>query len=333
MNHDVATLLVAFAASFAGTVVAGPYLIAYLKRASLRQNAYSLAPESHGKKSGTPTMGGLLFVIPLACALAFNWGSPATVAIVILALCCGAIGAVDDVAKIQGKRTRGNTGLRGPVKFGLTAVAALAFLLLLGAWDAVNVQVYVPFMRFFSGTATVAFPMWAWMALAVLVVLATTHAVNLTDGLDGLAAGSIVPPLLAFVAIDLLDGRFSGAAVALAVAGSALGFLVFNRFPARVFMGDTGALLLGGALAGVSIVEGAQLILPIAGIVFVAEALSVIVQVTSFKMTRKRVLRMSPLHHHFELGGWPETKVTGRFWAVSAIASIVGVLSVAGRNS
>lgn len=333
MNHDVATLLVVFAASFAGTVIAAPPLIAFLKQASFRQSAYSGAPESHGKKSGTPTMGGLLFLIPLGCALLFDWGSHATFAIVVLALLCGGIGAVDDLAKIQGRRTRGNVGLRGPVKFALSAAAAAVFLVLLAARGSANMQLAIPFLRFFTGTATVGIPYWLWFALGIAVVVATTHAVNLTDGLDGLAAGAVIPPLLAFAAVDLADGRFSAAAIAFAVVGGALAFLVFNRFPARVFMGDTGALLLGGVLAGVSIVEGAQLLLPIVGVVFVAEALSVIVQVASFKMTRKRVFRMSPLHHHFELGGWPETKVTGRFWAASAIASIVGVLSVAGRNS
>ncbi len=333
MNHDVVTLLTVFAASFAGVIVAGPPLIAFLARASFRQTAYEGAPASHGVKSGTPTMGGLLFTIPLGCAVLFDWSSKATLAIALLALMCGAIGAVDDVAKIQGKRTRGNVGLRGPVKFALTAVAAAIFLALLGVWDAVNVQVYVPFLRYVSGSATVAVPYGLWLALGILVVLATTHAVNLTDGLDGLAAGAIVPPFLAFAAVDLSDGRFSGATIAFAMVGGALAFLVYNRFPARVIMGDTGALLLGGALAGVSIVEGAQLILPIAGVVFVAEAFSVILQVASFKMTRKRIFRMAPLHHHFELGGWPETRVTTRFWAASVMFSIAGVLSVAGRNS
>jgi phospho-N-acetylmuramoyl-pentapeptide-transferase len=154
--------------------------------------------------------------------------------------------------------------------------------------------------------------------------------VNLTDGLDGLAAGTIVPPLAVLVCVSAMVGAQLGVPLfACATIGAVLGFLVYNRHPAKLFMGDTGSLALGGALAGVAILSGAQLLLLLVGGVFVAETLSVIIQVASFKTTRRRVFRMSPLHHHFELGGWSETKVTARFWLASLILSLMGFALIA----
>jgi phospho-N-acetylmuramoyl-pentapeptide-transferase len=171
-------------------------------------------------------------------------------------------------------------------------------------------------------------PYWLWYALSLAVILASTHAVNLTDGLDGLAGGTIVPPLAVLAFIALRQGGGSVAIVTAAVLGAVLGFLLYNRHPAKVFMGDTGSLALGAALAGAAILTGAQLLLLLIGGVFVAETLSVIVQVTSYKTTRRRVFRMSPLHHHFELGGWPETKVTASFWLASLFLGIIGFVIV-----
>ena len=171
-------------------------------------------------------------------------------------------------------------------------------------------------------------PTWVWFALSLAVVLATTHAVNLTDGLDGLASGTIVPPLALLAFIAFRQGSGDVAIVTVAMLGAVLGFLVYNRHPAKMFMGDTGSLALGGALAGAAILTGAQLLLPLIGGVFVAETLSVILQVTSYKTTRKRIFRMSPLHHHFELGGWPETTVTARFWLASFLLGLLGFVIV-----
>ncbi|HZW53638.1 MAG TPA: phospho-N-acetylmuramoyl-pentapeptide-transferase, partial [Candidatus Elarobacter sp.] len=174
-------------------------------------------------------------------------------------------------------------------------------------------------------------PPLLWYALSVIVVLSTTHAVNLTDGLDGLASGTILPPLLVLTCAAAIGGSKPFAVspgiplFAAATAGAVLGFLVYNRHPARVFMGDTGSLALGGALAGVAILTRTQLFLLLIGGVFAAETLSVIIQVASYKTTRRRVFRMSPLHHHFELGGWPETAVTSRFWLASLLLSLLGL--------
>jgi phospho-N-acetylmuramoyl-pentapeptide-transferase len=310
-------LLVAGLPAFVITVLLGRPLIDTLRGASARQTAYEDAPKTHQVKTGTPTMGGLLFAIAPVVALLLV-PSRTTLALAVLVYACMAIGAYDDVSKIRGGK---NKGLRARTKFGLTVVAAIAFLLVAG-----------PQPTSFFGVGPV--PGWLWYGLSVCVVLATTHALNLTDGLDGLAGGTILPPLLVMTCAARYTMTYNNLFVpapigvpffAAATAGTVLGFLIYNRHPARVFMGDTGSLALGAALAGVAILTGAQLFLLLIGGVFVAETLSVIIQVASFKTTRRRVFRMSPLHHHFELGGWPETVVTTRFWIASLILSVLGL--------
>ena len=314
---DLCTL---FVASLSLTLALGRPLIAYLRRVSFRQHAYEDAPKSHAGKTGTPTMGGVLFGVALVLAVAWH-PDRTTVALAFVGLACGAIGAVDDLMSIRRSRNR---GLRARDKFAATLVVGIAFLWLAqGALEpAVRDAVFA-----FGGT-TLRVPHWLWYALSLLALLATTHAVNLTDGLDGLAAGSILPPLAVFAWLGWRTGADGVTFTDAAVAASAIGFLAYNRHPARVFMGDTGALALGGVLAGSAILTGTHLLLPLVGGVFAAEALSVILQVASFKATRKRIFRMSPLHHHFELGGWPETKVTARFWTASALLSLAGAAIV-----
>jgi phospho-N-acetylmuramoyl-pentapeptide-transferase len=255
-------------------------------------------------------MGGLLFLIAPFVAVAFARDAVA-LAFAVLIVGSAAIGFVDDYAAIRRGRNR---GLNARAKFLATALVGALFLALLTTIPGVDRDVL--FLR--------AVPTWLWFALSLAVILATTHAVNLTDGLDGLASGTIVPPLavLAFIAVRQEQGAV--ATMTVAVLGAVLGFLVYNRHPAKMFMGDTGSLALGGALAGAAILTGAQLLLPLIGGVFVAETLSVILQVTSYKTTRRRIFRMSPLHHHFELGGWPETTVTACFWLASLLLGAIG---------
>jgi phospho-N-acetylmuramoyl-pentapeptide-transferase len=304
----------AFFAAFVLVAVLGPALIRYLRRLSYRQHAYEDAPETHQKKTGTPTMGGLLFLLAPLVAFAIA-RDPLVLAYGFLIAGSAAIGFADDYMAIRRGRNR---GLRARTKFLLTALVGAAFLGLVAA--------FVPDAHALLFIGPI--PYWLWYALSLAVILATTHAVNLTDGLDGLAGGTIVPPLivLAFVAV-----RQNGAGVAIltaAMLGAVLGFLLYNRHPAKVFMGDTGSLALGAALAGAAILTGAQLLLLLIGGVFVAETLSVIIQVTSYKTTKRRVFRMSPLHHHFELGGWPETRVTSSFWLASLFLGIIGFFIV-----
>jgi phospho-N-acetylmuramoyl-pentapeptide-transferase len=307
-------LLVAFVVSFALVAVLGPALIRLLRRLSFRQHAYEDAPETHQKKTGTPTMGGLLFLLAPLVAFAVARDALA-LAYAFLIAGSAAIGFIDDY---MGIRLGRNRGLRARTKFLATALVGAGFLGL--------VAYVVP------GAHTLLFigpiPDWLWWALSLAVILATTHAVNLTDGLDGLAGGTIVPPLIVLAFIAVRQDGGSVAIVTAAVLGAVLGFLLYNRHPAKIFMGDTGSLALGAALAGAAILTGAQLLLLLIGGVFVAETLSVIIQVTSFKTTHRRVFRMSPLHHHFELGGWPETKVTSSFWLASLFLGIIGFVIV-----
>lgn len=305
------------AAAFALTLALGTPVIRALRRLALRQHAYEDAPQSHAGKTGTPTMGGVLFCAALLLAAAWHPGRDALV-LAFAVLACAAIGAFDDYVSIRGGRNR---GLRARDKLWLTGCVAVIFLhlarpVLAGTplFDAVAVL---------DGHAVGA-PHWLWYALSLTAFVATAHAVNLTDGLDGLAAGAVVPALVVLAWLAARAGMSGVTAVDVALAASALAFLAFNRYPARVFMGDTGSLALGAALAGSAILAGNVVLLPLIGGVFVAETLSVIVQVLSFKATGKRVFRMSPLHHHFELGGWPEIKVTRRFWTASALLSLAG---------
>ena len=319
IGHDPAAALYfggAFVAGLALSLGLGAPLIGLLRKIAFRQHAYEDAPQSHAKKSGTPTMGGALFFVALAYALLAR-PDATTLALAVLGAACGLIGFVDDYTSIRRGRNR---GLRARDKFVLTVLAGALFLAL-ASHAAGGTYGDVIFAR--GGSALHA-PHWLWYALGLLAILATTHAVNLTDGLDGLAGGTVLPPFLLVAWLAFRSHLYGVTFVDLAVAGSVFGFLFFNRYPARVFMGDTGALALGAVLAGSAILTGTQLLLPLFGGVFAAEALSVIVQVTYFKATRKRIFRMSPLHHHFELGGWPETKVTARFWTASALLSLAG---------
>jgi phospho-N-acetylmuramoyl-pentapeptide-transferase len=308
-------LLVAGAAAFAVTALAGKPLIAWLTRLKYGQRAYEDAPRTHQAKTGTPTMGGLLFLSAPLIALAVEPSTTAA-ALAVLVIGMSAIGFVDDMAAIRKARNR---GLRARTKFVLTALVGTTFLGILANASPLGTRML--------GAGTT--PLWFWYSVSLLAIVGTTHAVNLTDGLDGLAGGTVLPPLAVLAYIAVRGGAREAAALEIATAGAVLGFLLYNRHPAKVFMGDTGSLALGAALAGGAIVTGSQLLLPLIGGVFAAETLSVILQVASFKLTKRRIFRMSPLHHHFELGGWPETKVTTRFWLASAALAGLGFALVA----
>ncbi len=310
-------LALAGAIAFGVAAAAGQPLIGWLKREKYRQRAYEDAPQTHQAKTGTPTMGGLLFAAAPVVALALA-PSPTTAALTVLMGGMAAVGFVDDLAAIRQARNR---GLRARTKFVLTALVGSAFLGIFAQVSALQTPVL----------GLGATPIWVWYPLSLAAILGTTHAVNLTDGLDGLAAGTVLPPLAVLTALAIRAGKSDAATFDLATAGAVVGFLLYNRHPAKVFMGDTGSLALGGALAGAAIVTGSQLLLPLIGGVFAAETLSVIAQVAAFKLTKRRIFRMSPLHHHFELGGWPETKVTTRFWLASATLSGLG-LALAARK-
>ena len=305
----------AFVVTLAIGLALGQPLIARLRALKLRQKAYEDAPATHQTKTGTPTMGGILFLLAPLVTLIFAHDT-SSVALAVLVAASAASGVVDDWSAIRAGRNR---GLRARTKFLLTGLAGAIFLAILLLGGAVTPALL--------GIGAV--PLWLWIALSLAAILATTHAVNLTDGLDGLAGGTVLPPLAVLGFIALRTGAPNIAIAVAALLGAVLAFLAFNRHPARVFMGDTGSLALGAALAGIAILTNAQLLLPLIGGVFAAETLSVILQVASYKTTKRRIFRMSPLHHHFELAGWPETTVTTRFWLASLGLSAIGFALVA----
>jgi phospho-N-acetylmuramoyl-pentapeptide-transferase len=320
-----------FVVGFALAAIACAIELPILRRLQFRQHAYEDAPQTHQKKTGTPTMGGIAFVVALL-PLLIAYRNPFSVALFFLVAACSAIGFVDDYTAIRRGK---NAGLRARTKYLLTAVVAAIFL-----WQASALPALSDVLLRMPGFA-LQVPHWLWLLLGIAAVTGTIHAVNLTDGLDGLATGTMIPPLLAIYAIAAIfpltflataTDALSIIAVQYAAAlgvGACFGFLLYNRHPAKIFMGDTGSLALGALLSGVAILSGQMLLLIVIGGVFVAEALSVIIQVTYFKRTGgKRIFRMSPLHHHFELAGWPETKVTARFWLASLALSFIGLAIV-----
>ncbi len=318
MNYGYELAVVA--AGFLLAAIAGAAALPLLARLQFRQHAYEDAPQTHQKKTGTPTMGGIVFVVALLPMLVYLHDS-VMVATLLLVAVCGLVGFVDDYTAI--KRGK-NAGLRARTKYLLTALAAVVYLWWISGSSTVPVDVIFHMIGY-----VLVVPHWLWLLLGILAVTGTIHAVNLTDGLDGLVSGTIVPPLVVLAALAWRDGNAAPNIAALLGVGACFGFLVYNRHPAKIFMGDTGSLALGALLSAVAILTGEMLLLVLIGGVFVAEALSVIIQVTYFKRTGgKRIFRMSPLHHHFELSGWPETTVTARFWLASVILSGLGLAIV-----
>jgi len=300
------------------TLAVGVPGIRWLHRLKFGQAIREEGPESHKAKAGTPTMGGVLFLIPaLLVTLLFYGFSPQAIALVLLVASFTAIGFADDYLIILKKD---NKGIRPRYKFGLQVLAAALYALWL-YFSGHQSYVLVPFSN-----TSFDLGLFYWPFI-VFILAGTNNAVNLTDGLDGLAAGTVAIACVTFCAMLFLNGAENTPAFTLAAltVGGCLGFLWFNGHPAKVFMGDTGSLGLGGVVAGVAIAGHLELWLAVVGVVFVAEALSVMLQVLWFKRTGKRIFRMSPLHHHFELGGWKETQVVMRFYLVGMIAALISL--------
>ncbi len=302
--------------AFSLVIVLGKPAIAILHRLKFGQSVRSDGPETHLKKSGTPTMGGLLILFATATVtlLLLNQDEPALWSLAAM-LGFGAIGLLDDFIIIIRRRS---LGLKA--RYKLLIQFLLALVIGLAAISIKGTVMQVPIIGAWSA------PLWFYLPFTALVIVGTSNAVNLTDGLDGLAAGTATIVSLAFAVLALATD-FSGLAVlAVTVAGSCLGFVWYNSPPAQIFMGDTGSLALGAVISSIAIFTGTELYLVVIGGIFVAEALSDIVQVASFRWRGKRVFRMAPLHHHFELGGLAETKVVARFWLISLVLSLVGLL-------
>ncbi len=312
MTHHVWLYLI-FLGGLIISVALIPAIIAWQRRREVGQTIYDDGPKSHAAKQGTPTMGGLAFLVTALAAFIYAWMQHRydAVALAMLALAAGCIGAVDDLLKIVKKRP---LGLKARWKVLLLTIVGAGFAGRYAFGPAPMLPVQARLQQFF-GYHFMLTP-WVFFVLALLAIVGTANAVNLTDGLDGLAAGAALPVLLVLAACTFFSAPIT------AVVGACVGFLWFNRHPAKVFMGDTGSLLLGALIAGAAIQCGWLFVLPLIGIVFVVEALSVIAQVVSFKLTGKRIFKMSPLHHHFELSGWNERQTTRTFIAVSCAAAL-----------
>ena len=305
--------------SFAISVALGPIMIPFLRKLKVGQTVRDEGPESHLKKNGTPTMGGLLILTAMTVtSLFFIKSYPKIIPILFLTLGFGLIGFLDDYIKVVLKRSM---GLRAWQKFALQLIVTGVFAYYLCAYTDVSLAFRIPF----ASGQYIDFGIFN-IPLLFFVVLGTVNGTNFTDGLDGLATSVTILVATFFTACAIGLGA-PITPVTCAAVGALLGFLLFNGYPASVFMGDTGSLALGGALASLALLTGTEFLLVLVGGIFVIEALSVIIQVSYFKLTNgKRIFKMSPIHHHFELSGLHEVQVTARFTIISVILALLGVL-------
>ncbi|MBP7332925.1 MAG: phospho-N-acetylmuramoyl-pentapeptide-transferase [Firmicutes bacterium] len=314
----------AFFISLIITTLLGPLLIPQLKRLKFGQNVRSDGPSRHLQKAGTPTMGGLMFLAGTAAAvLMLSRGLTDGLIVLIVIVGFGLIGFIDDYLKVVLKRS---LGLRAREKllWQILLAAGLAYWVVYGMGR--GAEIVLPYSGYFTtGGIQLDLGWWPFMVFTVIVVVGAANAVNLTDGLDGLAAGVSMIAALALMIISLLVLKEGVAISMAALSGGCLGFVFFNRHPAKVFMGDTGSLAIGGGLGAAAVITRSELFFLIIGGIFVLETLSVIIQVISFQTTGRRLFRMSPLHHHFELGGWSENRVVLTFWALTLVFAAIGL--------
>lgn len=322
--------ILSFIVAFGVTAITGLVLIPALRRFKAGQAIREDGPTWHMSKQGTPTMGGLMFILGMGVAiLVAGWqsmrqGQYNHLYVFLFALVFGLIGFVDDFQKL---RHHANEGLTAPQKFLLQLAASILFTILLRKTGYLTPELYIPFL----GLELVGIPWVLYMIFAAFVMVATVNAVNLTDGVDGLATGVTIPVALFYLAVSAWYDRADLTIASAALAGGLSAFLLYNFHPAKVFMGDTGSLFLGGAVCGLAFALNIPLVIPVVGLVYVLEVLSDIIQVVYFKKTGgKRFFRMAPLHHHLELGGWSEVKLfcvfSGGTLALCALA-FLGVMN------
>lgn len=331
-------LLCAFALAFLISTLFGKYYVPWLKRQKAEQMIKEIGPDWHKFKNGTPTMGGVMFILAatLVClTVGFDsmlHGRFVHIFVLLFALVFGLIGFLDDWEKVRQKQ---NTGLSARSKFLLQLTAALVFVLLMRQTGYLQPNLYVPF----SGRI-IHIPEWLYFVFAAFVIVGTVNAVNITDGIDGLATGTSLPVFLFFVVLSMAWGRtFAELGIfASGMVGGLLGFLMYNYNPAKVFMGDTGSLFVGGAIAALAFAFDMPLVLITLGILFIIETLSDIVQVGYFKLSHgRRVFRMAPFHHHLEMGGWTgkkwkEKELFFLFTGISLLFAIISFIGVYQRR-
>ena len=328
LNSLVKQGLLPLLLAFSVTAALGPVFIPWLHKLKFGQEIRDEGPSWHKKKSGTPTMGGIMFIFGILAGvlavfvislIAKNNSVEMYKAILMLlvSLAFGLVGFIDDYIKVVKKR---NLGLTASHKFILQMMFAVIYLIVLNFLGELECTVLIPFTRF-----SFELPIWLYIPFLLFVVTGTVNAVNLTDGLDGLAS-SVTLVVALFFAVCAAFSGFDGTVVyGMAVVGGMIGFLIYNKYPAKVFMGDTGSLFLGGAVVVMAIGMQMPIFLILAGFVYFAETLSVILQVASFKLTGKRIFKMSPIHHHFEMCGWKEKRIVFVFTLVTLVLCIIAV--------
>ena len=322
--------ILSFIVAFGVAVIAGMILIPVLRRLKAGQMIREDGPTWHMSKQGTPSMGGLMFIFGIAVAIivagmeTLEAGNSVHLVVFLFALVFGLIGLIDDIQKL---RHRANEGLSAAQKFLLQLAAAIVFTIWLRQIGYLTPNLYIPFFG-----VELALPWVVYMVFAAFVMVGTVNAVNLTDGVDGLATGVTIPVAMFYVAVSAWYGREDLTILSAALAGGLFAFLVYNFHPAKVFMGDTGSLFLGGMVCGLAFALNIPLILPVIGLIYVAEVVSDIIQVVYFKKTGgKRFFRMAPLHHHLELGGWSEVKLFCVFSGLTLALCAVAFLGVMNR--
>ena len=336
-------------------LVLGPWMTRKLRALQIGQYIREEGPESHQAKAGTPTMGGVLIVIAIIVPTLL-WANLRNMYVWIGVLATGvfaAIGFLDDYNKVVRKRSLGLTGRTKLLLQILTSFGVGVVLLIMRAGGTYSSELIMPFFKnvrpdlviqpLLVNPFLVPFAILPFLAFPVLVIVGASNAVNLTDGLDGLAIGPVVIAGGAFAVIAYLTGNFKAAEYlkilnvkgageltifCAALVGAAIGFLWFNCYPAQVFMGDVGSLALGGSIGTLAVLTKSEMLLPVIGGLYVIEAFSVILQVASFKLTGKRIFRMAPLHHHYELAGWPEPRIIVRFWIVSFMLALLALTTL-----
>ena len=324
------TYILSFIVAFGVAAIVGQLLIPLLRRLKAGQSIRTDGPTWHMSKQGTPTMGGIMFILAIGAAVVVaGWeelrrGNFNHLYVFFFALIFGVIGMVDDFQKL---RHHANEGLTAAQKFLLQLAAAIAFTVLMRREGYLTPNLFIPFLN-----VTIPMSWVVYMVFAAFVMVGTVNAVNLTDGIDGLATGVTIPVALFYMAVSAWFGKNDLAILSAALAGGLAAFLIYNFHPAKVFMGDTGSLFLGGMVCGLAFALDIPLVLPIVGLVYVAEVLSDIIQVTYFKLTHgKRVFKMAPIHHHFEKCGWSEEKIFIIFVGITVVMCALAWFGVAPR--
>ena len=313
-------------ASCALTGIIGWFLLPVLRALKAGQSIREVGPTWHNSKAGTPMMGGLMFIFGAILILAANafFMEDFTVFFVLaLALCFGFVGFLDDFTKIKYKR---NLGLTSIQKAALQAAVSALFLYVMYRTGAMSTELYIPFVDL----SFTLHPL-VYIFFSMFVMVGCVNAVNLTDGVDGLCGSVTIPVMIFFTVVSLAQGKYDLALLPAALTGGLAAYLVYNWHPAKVFMGDTGSLFLGGVVCAMAFALEMPLILILVGIIYIIETLSVILQVTYFKLTHgKRLFKMSPIHHHFEMSGWKEEKICLSFTAVTAVMCILAWIGISG---